>query len=393
MRDPQKFRNELDAGRKSAGRGVIALASVLLFVVIVGGLASFAFLRPTYYWDMLGYAAVIESWHTSDAAAIHREAYSSIHGLPEYPALIGTQPPSDFNHDVFRNSIDFVQQISFYSIKPLYCLGASALHRMGLSYPRALGFLSLFPFVCLAMLTWFWFRRYLDEWECALFGALLVVSPPIYAISRFATPDALGLTLVAVALYLLLESSRIVVGCALLLIGIWVRPDALILAGLLFCVLLFLKKIDLMEWGTFCLLALTSYGVIQIFAGPYSWSVLFHNSFVAALKEAGNAVVHVTPRLYFFTVARNGWTLVRSSSITLVIFMGVLALLLHRRRAYRYITATVLVSEIIHFLLFPSLEHRFYALPTFFAPLSLVLACSGYFLKSSARLENQAESS
>jgi len=48
---------------------------------------------------------------------------------------------------------------------------------------------------------------------------------------------------------------------------------------------------------------------------------------------------------------------------------------------YRLITATVLTAALIHFLLYPSTEIRFYALPTFFVPLSLVLACSAYWFK------------
>jgi len=65
--------------------------------------------------------------------------------------------------------------------------------------------------------------------------------------------------------------------------------------------------------------------------------------------------------------------------------MGVLAFVLHRRRSYRFVTATVLVSEILHFVLFPSIEHRFYVLSTFFFPLSLVLACHEYFFRQSPR--------
>jgi hypothetical protein len=360
---------------------IAALASAVLYFFVVAALASYAFLRPKNNWDVLPYAGVITSWRTSDADAIHRDAYASIRGLPEYAVLVGTGPVSEFKQDIFSDSIHFVEQLPFYSIKPLYCLLVAGLHRLGFSFPQSMAIISVSSFVVLCVLTWFWLRRYLIQSQSMAFAVLLVISPPIYEVARLASPDALGLMLFALALYLFLESSHAVTGGTVLLVALWVRPDSLILAGLLFCVLLLLKKIDLAEWFTFCAMAVVSYCVIRVFAGPYSWSVLFHNSFVAALTEPGNAIVEVTPRTYFFTIAQNGWTLLKSTSLTLVFLMGLLALMLHRRRSYRFMTATILLSEILHFVMYPSIEHRFYTLSTFFFPLSLVLACQKYFLR------------
>lgn len=369
-------------------RRTVALVPTLFYFLYVGVLASYAFVFPSNYWDMLAYTAVMESWHTSDAVAIHHEIYSSIRNLAEYPALVGIEPRSDadYRRDAALDSYHFVQAIPFYSIKPLYCLAAYTWHRLGFSYRRSLDLVSVSSFVLFAVLVWFWSRLYLDEWWCAVFAGLLVISPPIYACSRLATPDALYLAFIALALYLLLETSRAAAGSLFLLLAIWVRPDALIVAGLFLCTFLFLKRIDFVEWGAFCLLALLSYGVIRIFGGPYSWAVLFHNSFVGALTQPGNAILGVTPRMYLFTMAPNGWTLVKASSIALVFLIGILAIVLHQRRSYRYITGIVLASEILHFLLFPSLENRFYVVSSFFAPLSLVLACSAHFPKQPERL-------
>ena len=360
---------------------IAALAPAVLYFFVAAALASYAFLWPSNNWDMLPYAGVIASWQTSDADAIHRDAYASIRGLPEYAVLVGTGPVSKFKHDIFSDSIHFVQQLPFYSIKPLYCLLLAGLHRFGFSFPQSMAITSVCSFVILCVLTWFWLRRYLTQSQSMAFAALLVISPPIYTVARLASPDALGLMLFALALYLFLESSHVVTGATILLLTLWVRPDSLILTGLLFCVLLLLKKIDFAEWFTFCAMALLSYWVIRVFAGPYSWSVLFHNSFITELTAPGNATVEITARTYFFTIAQNGWTLLKSTSLTLVFLMGLLALMLHRRRSYRFMTAIILLSEILHFEMYPSIEHRFYTLSTFFFPLSLVVASQKYFLR------------
>lgn len=364
-----------------AGRNALRLASVLIYVLIIGGLTVYALLRPNNYWDMLGYMGVVESWHSSDPHAIHDVAYSNIQGLPEYKMLVGIDPVSEYNQRVAADSFDFVQQLPIYSIKPLYCMVASALHRIGLSYTTALTLISVGSFVGVALLAWFWFRQYLDEWWCTVSATLLVVSPPIYTAGRFATPDALELVLVALGLYAMLERSRAAAGGVLLILAIWVRPDALIVVEVLFCTLLYLKKIDFWEWGTFSLLTLFTYGVIRLFGGPYSWGIFFYHAFVGPLMQPANVTVHVTPRMFLLISAQNAWTLVKSTSVALVFFMGVLAIGLHRRRSYRFITAAVLVSEILHFLPFPSYSNRFYMVSTFFVPLSLVLACSESLLK------------
>lgn len=360
---------------------IAALVPAALYFFVAAGLALYAFVWPSNNWDMLPYAGVIASWQTSDAAAIHRDAYASIRGLPEYAVLVGTAPPSEFKHDIFSDSIHFVQQLPFYSIKPLYCLLLAGLHRLGFSFPRSMAITSVFSFVILCVLAWFWLRRYVTPSLSMACAALLVISPPIYTVARLASPDALNLTLVALALYLFLESSHVVTGATILLLTLWVRLDSVILAGLLFCALWLLKKIDFAEWLTFCALALLSYGVIRVFAGPYPWSVLFQNSFITELTAPGNATFHVTARTYLFTVAQNAWTLLKATSLTLVFLMGVLALILHRRREYRFVTAIILLSEILHFGMYPSTEHRFYTLSTFFFPLSLVVACQKYFVR------------
>ena len=324
---------------------------------------------------------VIASWRTTDASSIHEEAYSAIRSKPKYAALVGNDATSEIHRDVAHDSVHFVQQLPFYSIKPLYCIAAAGLHRAGFSLPGSLLLISLFSFICYALVAWVWLRKYIGQPWCTIFSGLLILTPPLFHLGRIGTPDALELLLLVSGLYLLLEHSKAGAGCTLFLVAIWVRPDAIVFVGLLFCVLFFLQIIDVTEWVTFCALALISYGLIQVCARPYPWGVLFQNSFIGILPAPGDAVVHITPRIYASITARNAWALVKSFSITSMFFIALIAILLHGRRPYRLITATVLTAAIIHFLLYPSTEIRFYALPTFFVPLSLLLACSAYLFK------------
>jgi len=380
MSDIDNSQRQQISNRALGRRLVVTLPPALSYVLLMGLLVYLAIHLPNNNWDMLGYVGVVESWHTSDIATIHHNTYSSIRTLPQYADLVGEDTrlnaqESYFRRDLAQNSVHFVQQLPFYAIKPLYCIAASALHRAGLSFPKALLLVSVIAYVGVGLLAWLWLGRYQCGWLRAIFAGLLMVSPRITAVSRSATPNALELAIIALGLYLLLEFSQVVAGASLLLIGIWIRPDALIFAGLVFCVLLFLRMIDIAEWVMFCALALLSCGAIHLFAGQYSWDVLFYHSFVSRLVAPADAIVRITPRVYFRTLVWNGGILALHSSLSLVFLTGVAAMLLHRCRSYQYLTGTVLVSVIIHFLLYPDRGDRFYVLAFFFAPLSLVIAC------------------
>jgi len=56
--------------------------------------------------------------------------------------------------------------------------------------------------------------------------------------------------------------------------------------------------------------------------------VLFQNSFVGLLAAPGDAVVHITPRIYASTTAHKAWALVKSFSITSTFFLALIAILL-----------------------------------------------------------------
>ena len=375
------------------------------YVVLLGGAAFFAATHPKNGWDMLGYIGVIESWHTSDNNAVHDAAYSAIRHLPEYNELTGNSPcePSVFTSyraDVAQNSAHFVQQLPFYSVKPLYLLAVSVLHRGGLSYPRSFAFLSVIGYFCTGVITWMWLSRYWPKWLSTVLGGLLVINPEIVSVGRSTTPDALALMLIALGLYLLMESPNSTSGPVLLLFSIWVRPDALILVGLLLGTSLLLQVVPsgsfkssgvlgkllpfrvrmrgTWKWLILCGLALLSYVAIQFFAHPYPWRILFYHSFVTSLVAPRDATVSITPQMFLRTLAASARTILGNSGLAVLLVMGTLGALLHTVRNYRYVTVAMMVSVPLHFLLYPSDAFRFHVAATFFVPISLLIACAQY---------------
>lgn len=354
---------------------------------------------------MLGYIGVIESWHTSNSDAIHESAYSAITKLREHSELTGSSACqqveagglSSYRADAANNSAHFVQQLRFYSVKPLYVLAVAALHRSGLAYPRSFVLLSVVAYFAVGVVTWIWLSRYWSGWLTTVFVALVMMNPELVSVGRSTTPDAFALMFVAWGLYLLFEFPGSISGPLLLLISIWVRPDELILVGLLLVMSLWLRVIPAgasssqvtsapdsfrmgiaknWQWFFLIVVLLLSYGALQFVARPYSWSILFYHSFIAFLPMPADVVVKVTPRMYLHVVAASVRTLLGNTDLALIFLLGILAALLHAIRSYRLGTAVILVAGFIHFLLYPSDSARFHATAELFIPVSLLIACA-----------------
>ena len=148
------------------------------------------------------------------------------------------------------------------------------------------------------MLLWQWLAAYLGGWSLAAACTLIMLSPNILVLSRWPTPDCLATLVAAVASYLILERKSYFWGCALLLLDVWVRTDALVLAGIVFAVLLITRKLDIMQFIALSLLALGSYFTINHFAGNYGWPALFYNSFLGGLTAPGEVVIHFSWSAY-----------------------------------------------------------------------------------------------
>ena len=79
---------------------------------------------PYYNWDIIGYVGVAYSFVEDKAELVHTKTYSEIkENVPssQYSLLIGQGSGSKlYKSAVARNPENFVQQLPFYSVKPLY---------------------------------------------------------------------------------------------------------------------------------------------------------------------------------------------------------------------------------------------------------------------------------
>lgn len=331
-------------------------------------LSVWAIRQPHYTWDLLGYVGC--AVNSTDPKVIHDVAFDAIRDAPSDEDIRADNP---YRADVAANPYHFAEQLPFYSIKPVYVALIKVLHQAGMPFQKSAVAISAASNFLLAVLLWQWLAAYLSGWSLAAACTLIMLSPNILVLSRWATPDCLATLVAAVAFYLILERKSHFWGSALLLLDVWVRTDALVLAGIVFAVLLITRKLDIMQFAALSLLALGSYFTINHFSGNYGWPALFYNSFLGGLTAPGEAVIHFSWSAYVHQWVRGAFLWLISGSFALYALLGGLAISLNRSSMYSFMCAAVLVARAVSYLLYPNGDQRYTAVLFVLIPVFLVI--------------------
>jgi hypothetical protein len=342
---------------------------IVPYLCLFALLSVWAVLQPQYTWDLLGYIGC--SVDSSDPRVIHRVAFDSIRGISSNKEI---QVDTPYRADVAANPYHFAEQLPFYSIKPIYVGLVKGLHRLGVPFAKAAVTVSAASNFLLALLLWRWLGAYLSGLPLGAACSLIMLSPNVLALSRWATPDCLATLVAGVALYLILERKSYFWGSAFLLFDVWVRTDTLVLAGIVFAVLLVLRKLDVAQFAALSLLALGSYFAINHFAGNYGWSALFWNSFLGGLTAPGEVVIPFPWSAYVHQFVRGAFLWLISGSFALYALLGGLAVWLNRSSMYSYMIAAVLAARTLSYVLYPNGDQRYTAVLFVLILVALVIA-------------------
>jgi len=343
----------------------------LPYALLFMALSAFAVVQPNYSWDLVGYIG--SSVNSSNPERVYQETFEAIRTIKENKYL---QLENPYRADVAANPYHFGQQLPLYSIKPVYVALIQGLHRSGVPYPKSAVAISAASNFILALLLWFWMSSYLGGWSRFAACTLIMLSPNLLELSRWATPDALSTLLAAVGLYLILGRKRYFWCCAILVLDVWVRTDAVVLAGIVMMFLLLGRKIDFLQFVSLSILALGSYFVIDHYSGNYGWSVLFYNSFSGGVVAPGETAVHVSFAAYLRQLVKGSYLALTEGSIAVYALLTGLAVWLKKSSPYSQMAAVVLGSRLVSYALYPNGDQRYTAVLYVMIPVALVLAVS-----------------
>ena len=222
--------NGRDLAPESPPSGVVAvILAWAAILVVTGAMVAYAAVHPGANTDLIFYAATVHQWDGLDDQAIHDAALADARkdlGNTVYQAMV---TENDYMRTVAADPEALVQQIPFYSVKPLFPALMIGLRFFGVSLGTAQLLISLASYFLLGLLVFIWLRRHHPPLVAAALGSLIIISSPWAVLARIQSPDALSLLLTVLAIYLLLELRRVGPAFFVLLVTILARPNAVIL--------------------------------------------------------------------------------------------------------------------------------------------------------------------
>jgi hypothetical protein len=233
-----------------------------------------------------------------------------------------------------------------YAIRPLYI---EILKWLSLVIPlrKAIDLVSAASYFGIGIIAIVWTKR-------PILAALLMAAYPLLVLARIGGPDALSALLVISGMWFLVEEKSVRLGLILLYLSLAVRTDNMILVLLVVAWLVWEKRMRFVAGLVLFLFAIGIVFAINRWAGNYGWIALFHYSFVAGGPSPTYAPASITLGQYFSALSRGIAAI--AVHISLWVLLGILVWLSRRSQ----VLILVALADVVHFLMFPSPEDRYF---------------------------------
>ncbi|MBE7185226.1 MAG: hypothetical protein INR68_12585 [Methylobacterium mesophilicum] len=285
--------------------GALALALVVL------GVSAYGWLRPDYNWDLVAYVATALEPQNPDAASLHRAAWGAVEAEVTPEKLRDLQEGDAYRLAQWLSPENFQSQLGMYRVKVLYVELIRWLTPV-VGVVDAAVLLSVLPALAFGALLLWWLRE-ADALQAGLVLAPALMLADFRSMASAATPDML-VSLISLAAVFALWKRRDLIGCALLLLSVLVRPDSVILA--------FAVLIAAVLYGWRWLPMLATFGLALVFAslvGRYGGHPGWWPHFVFSTVEMQANMANFHPpfslveflrgyaRGALFALTENGW--------------------------------------------------------------------------------------
>ncbi len=260
----------------------LALAALMLLLT----LNVFIGHRKSHYnWDMLPYVWLSLSYtgvSGSEATArtfeharetVSQEKYTELTTRSHYRIETSTHPEK------------FEQQMRFYTVKPVFPVLMASLVRLGAHPIYAGQIVVAIACVLLGLVTFALNLRQLSPAGAAALAYLLVTCPPVLQLTRLFTPDALSALCVVTGCYLHLERASRLPTIATMLLGVFVRPDSVMLCGLYIGFMTLSKRLKHYELMAALAALGSTYWISMGISQYFGWANHFYVTFVDRIVD------------------------------------------------------------------------------------------------------------
>jgi hypothetical protein len=323
-------------------------------------IAVFAYKHPHYNWDMLAYMALVIQEDNSDIKQIHEMTYKAAEdGIPaiDYEHLVG----GEHRRNLSTDPAAFFKTLPFYAVKPMYIKMVSFFHNAGFSLPISTVLPSIFFYLLIGLLLFYWLLKYLKIiWAFAV-GISIMLSSFMVFMPRLSSPDCMSAFLLLSAFYFIIQKPSVKWMFLFLLLSVFARLDNIIPCFFILSFLFFTRQWQKEIKPKYYLLMLfiiaaCYFGITTITMKSFGWNILYYPTYARYMNLSHSFEASFSLKNYI--------ALVLSQISTAIVF-------------YNFIFFMFFLSLLLYF---PSVSHRNFTLDQSFSVLLLFIILFRFIL-------------
>jgi len=222
-------------------RAMLDRAGALFLLLSVLAVAAHGWFKPDYNWDMVAYIATALENRTDNAEQLHAQTWSLIDAGASEAQQYHLKQSNPYNLNQWENPQDFQSQLSMYRVKVAY-IGVLRMIEPLTGLVSGSILLSVLPSLGVGLLCFYWLWR-AEALQGSFFLLPVLLLADYSRMTSAVVPDML-LAFVSLAALYALWRGREWLGCLLLFVSVFVRPDNIILIfALLIAALLFSRRV------------------------------------------------------------------------------------------------------------------------------------------------------
>ncbi len=314
--------------------------------------------------DTLDYVSMAESDHANLILKAEQECLDQI--SPEVSGCLYIRDVDYFYPQMIRfNEQQLHQVLRLYRVKPLFnfVLRQLVLHTR-MDGMQAIRTVCGWSYFAVGVLLWLWLREYMTPVAASCSAALMLTFSQMMRMGQMLTPDVMACALFMLALYLVIYQRWMIAGLTVTVLLLLTRRENVVLVMVFGVAWLAWSGMTLRRKLLWSLALVAGAVALQTVVGHYThpvgWQPFFRSSFFRPLPPEQLDTARISVRDYLHIMATIGVN-AAGQFFPLQIFLAAIALLNPRcpleMRRLLYVCAVVAA---IRFLLYPTLDERFY---------------------------------
>jgi len=340
----------------------------VLITLLILALATVYSTKLKSSWDNILYTGAVLKMDGHDQNDAHSKVYETLKEAnteKQFYYLSG-EYGSEYRTTVYKDPKSLSELMPGFEVKYLFVCASYLVYKMGAPLHKSTSLVSIIFFVLCLLLFHFSIS---SSWRFGALPLILLVlamatAPATSNLARLSSPDMMSVFFLFLAAVLFLKKYNTLWVYLALGLSILVRPENVIFAAVFALINLFSNRDAATFRSTGVGLGMVglSYAVTQLVSAKVKWSVLFYHTFISKLNYPISDPQHIDLMGYLKTLLQRVDSFVFPALVFILLTMLLFRLSNSKeiRGKSQVLVASIGLSSLFRFLLFPLWEIRFF---------------------------------